>query len=48
MPLKRHIYTHMCKLLDVHQWGKYTNIYATYELIAINSVDRTDLQRRCQ
>ena len=29
----------MPKLLHVHQWGKYANIYATYELTGITYVN---------
>ena len=25
--------SHMCKLLEIHQWGKCANIYARYELM---------------
>ena len=39
---------HTPKLLDVHQWGKYANIYATYELTGINHVAKSTVhgQRR--
>ena len=30
--------TYMPKLLNVHQWGKYSKIYATWELTGINHV----------
>ena len=36
MPLK----CHMPKLLNVHQWGKYVNIHATYEVDPINDMAR--------
>ena len=32
---------HLPKLLDMHQWWKYANIYATYELTGINNVTRS-------
>ena len=36
---------HIPKLLEVHQWGKYANIYATYELTGINHVIRSTVHR---
>ena len=30
--------SHMCKLFDVHHWGKDVNMYAKYEFVAINHV----------
>ena len=38
---------HMAKLLDVHQWGKYANKHAKYELVSINDVTRSAVCR-CQ
>ena len=35
---------HMCKLLNIHQLGKYANIYVKYELAAINDVARNNVQ----
>ena len=32
MSLKCHKY---CKVLNVHLWGKYVNIYATYEVLPL-------------
>ena len=32
---------HMPKLLNVHQWGKYADIYATYEITGIDHVMRS-------
>ena len=42
--LKAHI-CHMWKLVNVHQWVKYVNIYAKYELPAISYVVRNIVQR---
>ena len=39
---------HMPKLLDVHQWEKYANIYVTYELTAIDHVTRSAVHRWCK
>ena len=42
--LKSHIYA-ICKKIDVHQWGKYANTYAMYELTGINHVTRSSVHR---
>ena len=36
------------KLLNVHQSGKYVNIYATFEVAPINDVARITVQRKNQ
>ena len=40
MPLKCHI-CHMCKVLDVHLWGKHAKIYATYWVAPISDVAKS-------
>ena len=37
--------SYMPKLLDVHQWGRYANIYATYKLISTNLVTRSTVHK---
>ena len=48
MPLK----CHMQKLLDIHQWLKYVNIYVTYDLTGIKHMtlytDDNDDARCCR
>ena len=35
---------HVTKFFNLHLWGKYTNIHATYEVALINNVARIDRQ----
>ena len=35
----------MLKVLNVHLWGKYVNIYATHEFAPINDVATITLHR---
>ena len=35
---------HMPKLLNIHQWGNYANIYATYEFTGINHILKSTVQ----
>ena len=38
--------SHLHKFLDMHQWWKHPNTYATYQLTNINHITRTTVQ--CQ
>ena len=33
------------QLTDVHLWGKYANMYATYDIAPINNVARITVHR---
>ena len=37
---------HEVKLTDMHIWGMYANIYATYELVTINAVATNAVYKR--
>ena len=39
MPYLHHIY----KLLEMHQWGMYSNIYAIFELTDMKDVTSSDV-----
>ena len=38
----------MPKLFDVHQWGKFANLCATYEIPGIDNVTKSTVHRQCR